>query len=117
MRLPLPFLERTPASGPSLEERALGAYLGFAVGDALGATVEFLTKGEIREKYGLHRKMIGGGWLHLAPGQMTAHDVIAQCEALSAIGVDHAIFNMPNVHEIAPLELFGREIIPAVAGF
>jgi hypothetical protein len=24
---------------------------------------------------------------------------------------------MPNVHEIKPLELFGREIIPAVAGF
>jgi F420-dependent oxidoreductase-like protein len=57
------------------------------------------------------------GTVHLAPGQMTAHEVIAQCEALSAIGVDHAIFNMPNVHEIAPLELFGREIIPAVAGF
>jgi hypothetical protein len=25
------------------------------------------------------------------------------------------IFNMPNVHEIKPLETFGREIIPAVA--
>jgi len=24
---------------------------------------------------------------------------------------------MPNVHEIRPLEIFGREIIPAVAGF
>ena len=57
------------------------------------------------------------GTVHLAPGQMTAHDVIGQCEALSAIGVDHAIFNMPNVHEITPLEIFEREIIPAVAGF
>ena len=56
---------------PTLEERALGAYLGLAVGDALGATVEFMTKGEIETKYGVHRKMIGGGWLHLAPGQVT----------------------------------------------
>ncbi len=56
---------------PSVEERALGAYLGFAVGDALGATVEMMTKGEIETKYRVHRKMIGGGWLHLAPGQVT----------------------------------------------
>ncbi|HSV28643.1 MAG TPA: ADP-ribosyl-[dinitrogen reductase] hydrolase, partial [Candidatus Omnitrophota bacterium] len=55
----------------SLEDRALGAFLGFAVGDALGATVEFMTKGEIAAQYGVHRKMIGGGWLHLAPGQVT----------------------------------------------
>lgn len=56
---------------PTLEERALGAFLGFAIGDALGATVEFMTRREIEAKYGLHRKMIGGGWLHLAPGQVT----------------------------------------------
>jgi ADP-ribosyl-[dinitrogen reductase] hydrolase len=56
---------------PTLEDRALGAYLGLAVGDALGGTVEFMTKGEIEAKYGTHRKMIGGGWLHLAPGQVT----------------------------------------------
>jgi ADP-ribosyl-[dinitrogen reductase] hydrolase len=58
-------------TSPTLEERALGAYLGLAVGDALGATVEFMTRGEIEAKYGTHRKMIGGGWLHLAPGQVT----------------------------------------------
>ncbi|CUW40997.1 ADP-ribosyl-[dinitrogen reductase] glycohydrolase [Magnetospirillum sp. XM-1] len=81
----LPFLDRSPSSGPSLEERALGAYLGFAVGDALGATVEFLTKGEIREKYGLHRKMIGGGWLHLAPGQVTDDTEMSLCLGRSLI--------------------------------
>jgi F420-dependent oxidoreductase-like protein len=57
------------------------------------------------------------GTAHLAPGQMTAKDVIAHCKALADIGVDHAIFNMPNVQDIAPLEVFGKEIIPAVAGF
>jgi ADP-ribosyl-[dinitrogen reductase] hydrolase len=54
-----------------LHKRALGAYLGFAVGDALGATVEFMTPGEIQQRYGMHRDMIGGGWLKLKPGQIT----------------------------------------------
>ena len=34
---------------------------------------------------------------------------------LSELGVTHAIFNMPNVYEITPLETFGKEIIPAAA--
>jgi len=55
--------------------------------------------------------------VHLAPGNMSAKDVIEKCRALAAVGVKHAIFNLPNVHEIAPLETFGREIIPAVAEF
>lgn len=55
------------------------------------------------------------GTVHLAPGQMTAQNVIEQCKVLADLGVDQAIFNMPNVHEIRPLEVFGREIIPAVA--
>lgn len=55
------------------------------------------------------------GTVHLAPGEMSASDVIKRCQALAALGIEHAIFNMPNVHEIAPLETFGKEIIPAVA--
>lgn len=55
----------------SLLDRALGAYLGMAVGDALGATVEFLTRSEIAAKYGTHCRMVGGGWLKLKPGQVT----------------------------------------------
>lgn len=53
--------------------------------------------------------------VHLADGNMTTDDVIATCEKLANIGVQHAIFNMPNVHEIKPLELFAEKIIPAVA--
>lgn len=56
------------------------------------------------------------GTVELAPGKMSVGAVIAQCEVLAALGVQHAIFNMPDVHEIRPLEVFGREIIPAVAG-
>ena len=52
-----------------------------------------------------------------AIGPLAAGGAIAQCKALVAIGVQHAIFNLPNVHELKPLERFGREIIPAVADF
>lgn len=69
------FSHFTPTPDPNriltLEDRALGAYLGFAIGDALGATVEFMTSSEIRQKYGCHQRMVGGGWLNLRPGQVT----------------------------------------------
>ncbi len=58
-----------------LVDRAMGAYLGLAIGDALGATVEFMTPREIALRYagqgGQHRDIVGGGWLKLAPGQVT----------------------------------------------
>jgi len=57
------------------------------------------------------------GTVHLAPGKMSASDVIATCRELASLGVSHAIFNMPNPQEITPLETFGREIIPAVQEF
>jgi ADP-ribosyl-[dinitrogen reductase] hydrolase len=53
-----------------LYSKALGAYYGLAVGDALGAPIEFLTKREIAQR-GTHREMTGGGWLKLKPGQIT----------------------------------------------
>ncbi len=46
---------------------------------------------------------------------MSSQQVIDFCGELAALGVDQAIFNMAgNVHEIAPLERFGSEVIPAV---
>jgi F420-dependent oxidoreductase-like protein len=57
------------------------------------------------------------GTADLQPGRMSAKNVIEQCKALASFGVQHAIFNLPNVHEIRPLEVFAREIIPAVSGF
>ncbi len=55
----------------ALHDRALAAYLGLATGDALGATVEFMQPCEIRSQYGVHRDIIGCGWLKLKPGQVT----------------------------------------------
>lgn len=54
-----------------LHDRALAAYLGLAVGDALGATVEFMQPCEIRYQYGVHSEIIGSGWLKLRAGQVT----------------------------------------------
>ncbi len=66
-------MSNTPAA--ERISRAEAAYLGLAIGDALGASVEFMTPREIRAAFarsgGLHREMIGGGWLHLKPGQVT----------------------------------------------
>jgi ADP-ribosyl-[dinitrogen reductase] hydrolase len=52
-------------------ERATAAYLGLAIGDALGATVEFMMPREIAKQYGVHDTLRGGGWLHLKPGHVT----------------------------------------------
>lgn len=62
---------------PTLLDRALGAYLGLAIGDALGATVEFMMPREIQAKHGTHREICGGGWLKLAPGQVTDDTTMA----------------------------------------
>ncbi len=56
------------------------------------------------------------GYADLAPGKMRPADVIAQCRQLKSMGVDHALFYVSNVHEISPLEVFGREIIPEISG-
>ncbi len=54
------------------------------------------------------------GTVHLS-GRDTVESVISRIQGLGAMGFSHAIFNMPDVYEIAPLEVFGKEIIPAVA--
>jgi ADP-ribosyl-[dinitrogen reductase] hydrolase len=69
-------------------DKALGAYLGLAIGDALGATVEFMRPREILLQYGTHREIVGGGWLKLARGQVTDDTTmsLALGEALLAGG-------------------------------
>jgi ADP-ribosyl-[dinitrogen reductase] hydrolase len=57
------------------------ALLGVAIGDALGATVEFMSKDEIKKKYGVHRDIIGGGWLNLEPGETTDDTAMTLCVA------------------------------------
>lgn len=51
--------------------KVLGSLLGFAIGDAMGATTEFMSQGEIHRKYGEVKDIIGGGWLNLKAGEVT----------------------------------------------
>jgi F420-dependent oxidoreductase-like protein len=53
----------------------------------------------------------------LTPGKQTTRDIIEKCRAYAELGIQHAIFNMPAVEQLAPLEAFGKEIIPEVSGF
>ena len=55
----------------AVADRVAGAYLGLALGDALGATVEFMTPREIALRHGVHQQICGGGWLRLKAGQVT----------------------------------------------
>ena len=54
---------------------------------------------------------------NLGPGGVTPAQVIEFCRGMASAGVQHLILSMPNVYEIKPLEVFGKEIIPAVAEF
>jgi ADP-ribosyl-[dinitrogen reductase] hydrolase len=66
-----------------VRDRARAAFLGLAVGDALGATVEFMTPAEIRAAHGIHRDIVGGGWLQLRPGAVTDDTEMSLCLARS----------------------------------
>ncbi|MDD5542092.1 MAG: ADP-ribosylglycohydrolase family protein [Acidobacteriia bacterium] len=50
-----------------------GVILGAAVGDALSAPVQFLSRREIQDQYQEVRDMMGGGWLNLRQGEFS-HD-------------------------------------------
>jgi ADP-ribosyl-[dinitrogen reductase] hydrolase len=66
-----------------VRERALGAFLGLALGDALGAPVEFMTPGEIRSAHGVLKELVGGGWLRLGRGDVTDDTEMSLCLARS----------------------------------
>ena len=78
----------SPGDLPDVRERAYATLLGSALGDALGATVEFCTQSEIRAQYGVLRKIVGGGWLKLKAGEVTDDTQMSLCIArsLAAVG-------------------------------
>ncbi|MBI1423314.1 MAG: ADP-ribosyl-[dinitrogen reductase] hydrolase [Gammaproteobacteria bacterium] len=83
----------------SLLEKINGAYLGLAVGDALGATVEFMTPREIQHAYGTHDTMRGGGWLKLKRGQVTD-------DTTMALALGEAIIQNGSVDTVAIAKAF-----------
>jgi ADP-ribosyl-[dinitrogen reductase] hydrolase len=69
----------------ALRDRYRGALLASAAGDALGATLEFMTRDAIERQYGQLRDIVGGGWLHVAPGEITDDTQMALCIARSLV--------------------------------
>lgn len=70
---------------PDVRERAYAALLGVAIGDALGATLEFMTPSEIKSQYGVLREIRGGGWLRLPKGAVTDDTDMTLCIARSLV--------------------------------
>lgn len=67
-----------------VHDRIAGAVYGFAIGDAMGATTEFMTEAQIAKCYGKVTDIIGGGWLSLKPGSVTddTEMMLCVCRAL-----------------------------------
>ncbi|UCV24370.1 ADP-ribosyl-[dinitrogen reductase] hydrolase [Ferribacterium limneticum] len=94
-----PVRRRTgPAYAPHVD-RGMAAYLGLAIGDALGATVEFLTPNEIRHQIGLHCEITGGGWLRLKAGKVTD-------DTTMSLALGESIIARGRVDAIAAAEAF-----------
>jgi len=84
----------TPMSMPSLAGRLSGALLGVHAGDSLGATLEFSSWAEVRERYpGGLRDIVGGGPLRWPAGHatddtdLTRAVLVAYLDSASRIGV------------------------------
>lgn len=54
-----------------LKDKIAGALYGVAIGDALGAPLEFMDAKKIARKHGQVTEMIGGGWLDVRSGETT----------------------------------------------
>ncbi len=80
-------------------DRAIAAYLGLAIGDALGATVEFMTPHEIAVQYGIHDTLHGGGWLRLKPGHVTD-------DTTMSLALGNAILAQGSVDALAAAQAF-----------
>ncbi len=68
-------------SGATVEDRARGALVGLAAGDAVGTTVEFQSPGTFEPV----TDMVGGGPFELEPGQWTDDTSMALCLAESLV--------------------------------
>lgn len=63
----------------TIKNKIAGAMYGFAIGDAMGATTEFMNPTEIKKKYGKVTDIIGGGWLNLKAGEVTDDTQMTMC--------------------------------------
>jgi F420-dependent oxidoreductase-like protein len=57
------------------------------------------------------------GAFDLGSDGMSAQQAIEYCRSLSDAGIQHFIVSLPRLHEITPIDLIAKEVIPAVAAF
>ena len=62
-----------------IKNKIAGAIYGFAIGDAMGATTEFMNREQIKKQYGQVTDIIGGGWLNLKAGKVTDDTQMTIC--------------------------------------
>ncbi len=53
----------------------------------------------------------------ISPDSSNTSHITNNCGILAGIGIQKVIYSIHNVHEITPLEVFGKEVIPAVSRF
>ena len=63
----------------TIKNKIAGAIYGFAIGDAMGATTEFMNREQIKKQYGQVTDIIGGGWLNLKAGKVTDDTQMSIC--------------------------------------
>lgn len=63
----------------TIKNKIAGAIYGFAIGDAMGATTEFMNHEQIKKQYGQVTDIIGGGWLNLKAGKVTDDTQMTIC--------------------------------------
>lgn len=83
-----------------MADKIKGALYGVAVGDALGAPLEFMDSVRIAQQHGTVTDMIGGGWLNVLPGEITD-------DTQMTLAVAGGIIKCPD----APVEAVGAEFI------
>lgn len=79
-----------------IKSKIKGALYGFAIGDAMGATTEFMDEYQIKQKYGEVRDIMGGGWLLLKPGDVTDDTQMTMC-------VCNAIEHFPGEKQVTEM--------------
>ena len=88
--------EQEPAtSADAIRDRAIGALLGLAVGDAVGTTLEF----KPRDTYPQLLDMVGGGPFGLKPGQWTD-------DTAMALALADSLQKNPNLDETDLMQRF-----------
>jgi F420-dependent oxidoreductase-like protein len=90
----------------------------FEGAEAVRRKLEVLRRhcGEIGRRYeDIEKTAIGA--FDLRPGGTSPTQAIDYCRALADAGIQHFIVSLHGVHEMSPIEIMQKEILPAVAEF